>query len=56
MHSLVGDSSNKYIGKLMQPIMGDHNQGNFFINLWRNSFKKPFTYTWILCNFLTGDG
>ncbi|KAG4927910.1 hypothetical protein JHK82_053602 [Glycine max] len=42
MHSPVGDSSNKPIGKLMGPALGDHNQGNFSINLWRNAFQDAF--------------
>ncbi|XP_014496094.1 uncharacterized protein LOC106757809 isoform X1 [Vigna radiata var. radiata] len=39
MQSPVGDSSNKSIGKLMGPALGDQNQGNFSINLWRNAFQ-----------------
>ncbi|KAL2659797.1 hypothetical protein GLYMA_03G140900v4 [Glycine max] len=42
MQSPVGNSSNKSIGKLMGPALGDHNQGNFSINLWRNAFQDAF--------------
>ncbi|WVZ06879.1 hypothetical protein V8G54_020225 [Vigna mungo] len=42
MQSPVGDSSNKSIGKLMGPALGDQNQGNFSINLWRNAFRDAF--------------
>ncbi|XP_027350093.1 uncharacterized protein LOC113861464 isoform X2 [Abrus precatorius] len=43
MQSPVGDSSsNKPIGRLLGPALGDHNQGNFSINLWRNAFQDAF--------------
>nr|KYP70562.1 hypothetical protein KK1_009782 [Cajanus cajan] len=42
MQSPVGDSSNKSIGRLMGPALGDHNQGNFSVNLWRNAFQDAF--------------
>ncbi|KAK7396272.1 hypothetical protein VNO78_17156 [Psophocarpus tetragonolobus] len=42
MQTPVGGSSNKSIGKLMGPALGDHNQGNFSINLWRNAFQDAF--------------
>ncbi|XP_047152141.1 uncharacterized protein LOC124823877 isoform X2 [Vigna umbellata] len=42
MQSPDGDSSNKSIGKLMGPALGDQNQGNFSINLWRNAFQDAF--------------
>ncbi|CAJ2671393.1 unnamed protein product [Trifolium pratense] len=43
MQSSVGDScSNKSIGRLLGPALGDHNQGNFSINLWRNAFQDAF--------------
>ncbi|ESW34255.1 hypothetical protein PHAVU_001G137700 [Phaseolus vulgaris] len=42
MQSSVGDSSNKPTGKLMGPALGDHNQGNFSINIWRNAFQDAF--------------
>ncbi|WVZ26168.1 hypothetical protein V8G54_004712 [Vigna mungo] len=42
MQSPVGDSSNKSIGKLVGPALGDQNQGNFSINLWRNAFQDAF--------------
>ncbi|AES81410.1 hypothetical protein MtrunA17_Chr7g0258101 [Medicago truncatula] len=43
MQSSVGDScSNKSAGRLLGPALGDHNQGNFSINLWRNAFQDAF--------------
>lgn len=43
MQSSVGDScSNKSVGRLLGPALGDHNQGNFSINLWRNAFQDAF--------------
>ncbi|GAU36907.1 hypothetical protein TSUD_331800 [Trifolium subterraneum] len=43
MQSSVEDScSNKSIGRLLGPALGDHNQGNFSINLWRNAFQDAF--------------
>ncbi|KAK7285544.1 hypothetical protein RJT34_20319 [Clitoria ternatea] len=41
--STNGDpSSNKSVGRLLGPALGDHNQGNFSINLWRNAFQDAF--------------
>ncbi|CAJ1910316.1 unnamed protein product [Sphenostylis stenocarpa] len=42
MQTPVGDSSNKSNGKLLGPALGDHSQGNFSINLWRNAFQDAF--------------
>jgi hypothetical protein len=43
MQSSVEDScSNKFNGRLLGPALGDHNQGNFSINLWRNAFQDAF--------------
>ncbi|TKY62580.1 hypothetical protein E2542_SST12438 [Spatholobus suberectus] len=42
MQSPVGNSSNKSIGRMMGPALGDHNQGNFSINLWKNAFQDAF--------------
>lgn len=43
MQSSVWDScSNKSVGRLLGPALGDHNQGNFSINLWRNAFQDAF--------------
>ncbi|CAL5193499.1 unnamed protein product [Lathyrus oleraceus] len=40
--SVVDSCSNKSIGRLLGPALGDHNQGNFSINLWRNAFQDAF--------------
>lgn len=43
MQSPAGDfSSNKSFGRVLGPALGDHNQGNFSINLWRNAFQDAF--------------
>ncbi|XP_061373709.1 uncharacterized protein LOC133316032 [Gastrolobium bilobum] len=43
MQSPSGDSSSiKSMGRLLGPALGDHNQGNFSINLWRNAFQDAF--------------
>ncbi|KAK7336601.1 hypothetical protein VNO77_17147 [Canavalia gladiata] len=42
MQSPAGNPSNKSIGRLLGPALGDHNQGNFSINLWRNAFQDAF--------------
>ncbi|XP_004493542.1 uncharacterized protein [Cicer arietinum] len=43
MQSSVGDcGSNKSIGRLLGPALGDHNQGNFSINVWRSAFQDAF--------------
>ncbi|XP_057721074.1 uncharacterized protein LOC130935378 isoform X1 [Arachis stenosperma] len=42
MQSPVGDSSNKFIGRLWGPSLGDQKQGSFSMNLWRNAFQDAF--------------
>ncbi|KAK7244665.1 hypothetical protein RIF29_39490 [Crotalaria pallida] len=43
MQSPTGDStSNRSIGRLLGPALGDQKQGNFSINLWRNAFQDAF--------------
>ncbi|KAE9590753.1 hypothetical protein Lalb_Chr20g0110981 [Lupinus albus] len=43
MQSPTGDSSsNKPIGRLQGPSLGDQNQGNLSINLWRYAFQDAF--------------
>ena len=42
MQSSVGDSSNKSVGRLLGPALGDQKQGSFSINLWRNAFQDAF--------------
>ncbi|XP_058207650.1 uncharacterized protein LOC131320804 [Rhododendron vialii] len=43
MQSPVEDSTKtKTIGRLLGPALGDQNQGNFSINLWKNAFEDAF--------------
>ncbi|KAH7519023.1 hypothetical protein JRO89_XSUnG0151300 [Xanthoceras sorbifolium] len=35
-------STNKSIGKLLGPALGDQQQGSFSINLWKNAFQDAF--------------
>lgn len=35
-------SKNKTSGRLLGPALGDQNQGNFSINLWKNAFEDAF--------------
>ncbi|KAI4348732.1 hypothetical protein L6164_009419 [Bauhinia variegata] len=43
MQSSARDSSsNKSLGKLLGPALGDQKQGSFSINLWRNAFQDAF--------------
>lgn len=36
---LNGSSSNKASGRLLGPTLGDQQQGNFSVNLWKNAFQ-----------------
>ncbi|KAL2225916.1 UNVERIFIED_CONTAM: hypothetical protein Sindi_1950300 [Sesamum indicum] len=43
MQSPIGDSTtNKGAERLLGPALGDHRQGNFSINLWKNAFHDAF--------------
>ncbi|XVE61207.1 hypothetical protein DITRI_Ditri06bG0021000 [Diplodiscus trichospermus] len=39
---LEGSSASKTIEKLLGPALGDHQQGSFSINLWKNAFQDAF--------------
>ncbi|KAE8725806.1 leucine-rich repeat receptor-like protein kinase [Hibiscus syriacus] len=39
---LEGSSVSRTIGKLLGPALGDQQQGNFSINLWKNAFQDAF--------------
>ncbi|XVE96025.1 hypothetical protein REPUB_Repub02eG0186000 [Reevesia pubescens] len=40
--SLEGSPASKTIGKLLGPALGDQQQGNFSISLWKNAFQDAF--------------
>lgn len=43
MQTPVEDLSTPKVGMLLQPSLGDHQHGNFSIDLWKNAFCDAFS-------------